>query len=306
MARGKDRLLAAKGEKKFEAVSSETLDEPLAELKKERPLAARRNKIAQAAASIETTNDDNSSDTPKKIEVPKKTIDEINQEIEENTKKFDADMLAKPKEEPLQSEIVKKKEGRRENVMATGTMMGVVRLLLLLVVGACIGYRSAVSPGSRVERINLLQNPISQLNTDDESLAQQALLNKISGSTSSSDTGASDGTGVGLVPWILGYGEGLLEGGFYGASIIWTVSGMLKSPLEKKFGTRSPNSSGVIALLLSIYNHGFQRIFESILNAFAEIVFYMLVIMVSGAFFSHLFLVQKNEGQLEAAGVNEL
>ena len=33
-------------------------------------------------------NDDNSSDTPKKIEVPKKTIDEINQEIEENTKLF--------------------------------------------------------------------------------------------------------------------------------------------------------------------------------------------------------------------------
>merc|ERR1712146_504409 len=85
----------------------------MGELKKERPLAARRNKIAQAAASIETTNDDNSSDTPKKIEVPKKTIDEINQEIEENTKKFDADMLAKPKEEPLQSEIVKKKRGKK-------------------------------------------------------------------------------------------------------------------------------------------------------------------------------------------------
>lgn len=309
LAREKDRLLAAKGEKKFEAVSPESLDESSASLKKERPLAARRNKIAQAAAAVQKDKEDvDSENTPVKIEVPKKSIDEINQEIQENTKKFDADMLAKPKEEPLKDEIVKKEE-KKVNVMPTSTMMGVVRLLLLLVFGACIGYRSAISPGSRLEKINLLQNPSTRLINKDEDLVQQALMNKISGTNGDESiprAGNGESDGVGFLPWILAYLEGLLEGGFYGASFVWTVSNMLKKPLEKQFGTRSPNSSGIIALLLSIYNHGFQGIFDSFLTSIAEIVFYMLIIMISGATFSHFITIHSGEEQLEAAGIGEL
>ena len=305
LAREKDRLLAAKGEKKFEAVSSESVDDSTAALKKERPLAARRNRIAEAAKE---KKEEGSEDSPKKIEVPKKTIDEINAEIKANTQKFDADVLAKPKEDSVKKEVVASKEEKKSNAMATSTMMGVVRLILLLVFGACIGYRSALSPGSRMEKIKLLENPSYRGNGNgvDEDGAQQALFNKISGdSDSGSISGATDedSTGVGLVPWILSYGEGLLEGGFFGASIVWSVSSMLKRPLEKSLGTRSPNSSGIIALLLSIYNHGFQGIFDSMLTSSAEIVLYMLVIVVSGAAFSQLLDV--GDGG-EQSVINEL
>ena len=308
MAREKDRLLAAKGEKNFEAVSPESLDESSASLKKERPLAARRNKIAQAAAAVQKDKEDvDSENTPVKIEVPKKSIDEINQEIQENTKKFDADMLAKPKDEALKDEIVKKE--KKVYVMPTSTMMGVVRLLLLIVFGAFIGYRSAISPGSRLEKINLLQIPSTRLKNKHEDSVQQALIDKISrtnGEESIPSAGNGESNGVGFLKWILAYLEGLLEGGFYGASIVWTVSNLLKKPLEKQFGTRSPNSSGIIALLLSIYNHGFHGIFDSFLISIAEIVFYMLIIMISGATFSHLIAMHSGEEQLESAGIGEL
>ena len=305
--------MAAKGEKKFEAVSPESLDEPSSSLKKERPLAARRNKIAQAAAAVEKDKKDDESEntnTPLKIEVPKKSIDEINEEIQENTKKFDADMLAKPKEEPAKDVIVQKKEEKKDNAMPTSIMMSVVRLFLLLVFGACIGYRSAMSPGSRMEKVNLLQNPLSHMADKDTDSIQEVQLNKILGGKGADESvsGVRDegSTGVGFIPWIAKYLEGLLEGGFYGASIVWTVSNMLKKPLEKSLGTRSPNSSGIIALLLSIYNHGFQGIFDSMLSSFAEIVFYMLVIVISGATFSHLIAAHSGVDQQEAAGIGEL
>ena len=72
-----------------------------------------------------------------------------------------------------------------------------------------------------------------------------------------------------------------------------------------KIGTKSPNSSGIIAILLSIYNHGFSGIFESILSSTAEIVLYMLAIITVGILTSHFVIEVVNLGEGNAQ-INEL
>ena len=270
LAKEKDRLLAAKGEGKFE--SDTPTDAAEAALKKERPLAARQRKIASMASTKATLDPDATSAITggeKPMESPKKkTIEEINADVMKNTATFDATYKKEDKDVP----VAKKVQEKVKAVMPTSTLMSLVRLTLLSLLGAFVGYRSALSEESKHEMYLMKTN---SKEVDSVAIETKKMLGRISGTEDNLIRYNGNDYAFSAV--------GLLEFGLCGTIIVWFLAYLLKGPLEKAIGTKSPNSSGIISLLLSIYNNGFTPIFEGLLTSVAEIILYMLVVISAGA-----------------------
>lgn len=189
--------------------------------------------------------------------------------VAKNTAKFDEGVLAAPKktkDKELTTVPVKV-----PHAMSTSSFMSLFRLVLICVLGSFIGYKSGVSEESMTELLNY--NAMKTLDPLHSKLAKPLL----------SDDSVKDKVAE-TSGWFSG---NMLEMAIFGIITIWLLSSMAKAPLEKIIGTKAPKSSGIIGLLLSIYNEGFKGIFESIFSSFAEMILYIVVIIGSGSLASH-------------------
>lgn len=328
LAREKDRLLAAKGEKTFVSsplptlpVSSEDAspkkllnenelssandgavpdspapsesqntsidgDIPL----KDRPLAARRNKIkalqdqieAQGGVASSADGSSTSDDPPahlvlpsdlektrneksevkiaKEIVIEKKSIDEINAAVAQSTEEFDRTIRSPDKKSIAKKELVTSKN--QPHVMQTETMMALVRLVLVVLVGTFLGYFGALVGNKK---------------------KLDATVTPSEGRTWSGIFGSP------------------MECAILGIIVIWVFASLIKRPLEKMLGTRGKASTGIIGLVLSIYNHGYDVLLEGLWSSLGEVVLYMTVVLFAGALTSKF---NPQEGQTLAPSLS--
>jgi hypothetical protein len=275
LAREKDRLLAAKGEKPFasspvpaspvpaspapsaeennvsvegnedvsggsQVAASPAPSEDLSDVAtpfKDRPLAARRNKIKalqeqleEQGGGISATSASSSDDPPlilpddlerirnentevkntKEIVIEKKSIDEINAEVARNTQEFDRTLKIEKK--PSSSKDLIKAPKVQPHAMSTDTMMALVRLVLITLVGTFLGYFGGISGQSRIGFSG------DTMEADPEVVLLHARL--------------GDG-GTGVRRTLSGVFGSPMQCAVLGIIIIWVVASLIKGPLEK-------------------------------------------------------------------------
>jgi hypothetical protein len=76
---------------------------------------------------------------------------------------------------------------------------------------------------------------------------------------------------------------------------------LIKGPLEKMLGTRGKASTGILGLVLSIYNHGYDVLLEGLWSYLGEVVLYMAVVLIAGALTSKF---NPQEGQTLAPSLS--
>ena len=231
LAREKDRLLAAKGEKTFESnpldssavsVDADAVKEDSSPVAKERPLAVRRNRVTPTKPNADENNNisdenkasnDNSLDNSvDDLKIPKKTIDDINAEVAKNTAKFDETVLNNPNALSAKKNE-EKKASKPTPAMTTSTFMSLVRLVLIVSIGSTIGYKSAISKETGIKlnyvdqnKANPIYNKLGLPDIDAKSRVQFDNINTF---------------------------ENPMQYSVLGITVIWIISMVLKSPLEK-------------------------------------------------------------------------
>mmetsp|Transcript_28287 Transcript_28287/g.27124 ORF Transcript_28287/g.27124 Transcript_28287/m.27124 type:complete len:343 (+) Transcript_28287:64-1092(+) len=313
LARERDRLKAAKGEK-TDAVSDNAVtaaDGEDAAPKNERPLAARRNLVKkaddlEATTSSKSNKEPDDSDPPvesiseKKLNLTSQTTKDIEKEIAKNTASYEE----KQKSEivpPVVSTVVKKKTVKLVNVpLQPFQVMRFIRVLAIVALGVITGYRSAIS---NMEEVLTYKQELSTKVSDVEGrdslgsflgVEKDLSFRKFNGNRNMMQTGFMEQrTWFG---WARNKVLTQTECTFTAVGVVWWASTVLAPFVTKALPKGPKGGMNIMAVVFSLYNNGFEGVLDTVLARISELALHLLVIIITAIVTTFLVNASLTEG----------